>query len=100
MKESSLLAWLQNWYSTQCDGDWEHGFGIKILSIDNPGWSVEINLEGTIVEELSIPYQLVEKSEQDWYGISVERAMFLGVGDTSKLELLLSLFKNLVEPSS
>jgi len=96
----SLLAWLQSWYLNQCDGDWEHGTGIQILSIDNPGWSIEINLEGTAIEALVIPYQLIEQSEQNWYGISVEKLLFLGVGDPSKLEFLLSRFKEIVETNS
>ena len=30
------LAWLQAWYATQCDGDWEHANGVSIESLDNP----------------------------------------------------------------
>ena len=41
------LVRLQLWYSRQCDGDWEHGLGIRIESLDNPGWSVRIDLKGT-----------------------------------------------------
>ncbi|MDO7908781.1 Imm53 family immunity protein [Paenibacillus sp. JX-17] len=41
-----ILKWLQEWYASQCDGDWEHSNGIKITSIDNPGWYVEINIDG------------------------------------------------------
>ncbi|MFE2849501.1 Imm53 family immunity protein, partial [Streptomyces scopuliridis] len=33
-----LLDWLQNWYTQQCDGDWEHEWGVKIATLDNPGW--------------------------------------------------------------
>ena len=22
------LEWLQKWYLEQCDGDWEHGYGV------------------------------------------------------------------------
>jgi len=33
------LKWLQQWYSEHCDGAWEHGFGITIETIDNPGWA-------------------------------------------------------------
>ncbi|WP_066978499.1 Imm53 family immunity protein [Streptomyces sp. NRRL F-4489] len=35
------------WYASQCDGDWEHEHGIRIETLDNPGWSVEIDLEET-----------------------------------------------------
>ncbi|NML64459.1 hypothetical protein HHL22_04505 [Hymenobacter sp. RP-2-7] len=83
-----------------CDGDWEHSYGIKLLSIDNPGWSVEINVEATLAEEVSIAYQLVEKAKDDWYGVSVEKAVFLGIGDPSKLAFLLARFKQLIETGS
>ncbi len=41
---------LQAWYVSQCNGDWEHEFGIKIETLDNPGWSVSIPLTGTELE--------------------------------------------------
>ena len=36
MKEN-MLEWLMNWYESNCDGDWEHSYGVKIESLDNPG---------------------------------------------------------------
>ena len=44
------LQQLQAWYASQCDGDWEHEYGIKIENVDNPGWSVSIPLAGTELE--------------------------------------------------
>ena len=44
------LIWLQRWFAAQCDGQWEHGFGITIETLDNPGWSVRICVEGTRLE--------------------------------------------------
>ncbi|MFT5930929.1 MAG: hypothetical protein ACI93G_000001, partial [Hyphomonas sp.] len=41
---------MPRWYQSQCDGDWEHSFGLKIESLDNPGWSVHVDLEGTSLE--------------------------------------------------
>lgn len=42
-----VLDWFSQWYDAQCDGDWEHGFGASIGAIDNPGWSLKIDLKGT-----------------------------------------------------
>ncbi|MEH0820740.1 Imm53 family immunity protein [Micromonospora sp. CPCC 205714] len=42
-----VWTWLQAWYATQCDGEWEHEFGIQIETVDNPGWSVSIDLGDT-----------------------------------------------------
>lgn len=37
-----VFQWLQEWYIQNCDGDWEHCYGIKIGTLDNPGWSIDI----------------------------------------------------------
>ncbi|WP_201783398.1 Imm53 family immunity protein [Brevibacillus reuszeri] len=26
-----IIKWLENYYSSNCDGDWEHGYGIRVL---------------------------------------------------------------------
>ena len=38
---------LEQWYLRQCDGEWEHGFGVEISTIDKPGWSANIDLHNT-----------------------------------------------------
>ena len=40
------LQLLQEWYVAQCDGDWEHSYGVKIDTLDNPGWSLKVDLVG------------------------------------------------------
>lgn len=44
------LERLTSWYGAQTDGDWEHGYGIRIETLDNPGWHVRIDLSGTPLE--------------------------------------------------
>jgi hypothetical protein len=53
-RQLEILKWLQAWYSSQCNGDWEHGNGIRIASIDNPGWHVAINLNETELESKQV----------------------------------------------
>lgn len=91
-----ILQWLQQWYKQQCDGDWEHSCGIKIESLDNPGWQIKINLEDTALEGYNIEYNLFEKSENDWYGFKIENNIFHAAGDPNKLKFLLEKFKELV----
>ena len=45
---------LDDWFNTQCNGDWEHSHGIEIESVDNPGWMVTIDLRETHSEKLSV----------------------------------------------
>jgi hypothetical protein len=49
---SDLISQLEEWYFSQCDGDWEHDEGITIGTLDNPGWYVRVSLAGTSVSGL------------------------------------------------
>jgi len=88
----NTLEQLQNWYQAQCNGDWEHGAGIKIGTLDNPGWRVKIPLRETGVE--SKPFEEISnlELEDDWLRCWVEDAFFNGVGDPQKLEVILQTF--------
>ena len=57
---------LEAWFLGQCDGDWEHSTGITISTLDNPGWSVVVNLSRTSIEGQSFQSIKVERTEQDW----------------------------------
>jgi hypothetical protein len=41
------LYLLQRWYVAQCNGEWEHSYGIEIGTLDNPGWSLRVDLKDT-----------------------------------------------------
>ena len=47
----SLLDWLQSWYEGNCDGGWEHLFGVTIETWNNSGWKVKVDLEDTYLED-------------------------------------------------
>ncbi len=70
------LTWLQAWYATQTNGDWEHGYGVKITTLDNPGWSVSIDLNETQQDGQPFLGQEVIRSEHDWYVARVSRSIF------------------------
>lgn len=91
------LAWLQKWYLARCDGEWEFREGIKLLSVSNPGWSVEINVSDTPLETVGIPLTQFHNSADDWYGYFLDDALFVGSGDPTKLEVILQVFRNLME---
>lgn len=89
----SPLSDLQEWYATRCDGDWEHGFGISIGTLDNPGWSLDVNLEGTELEGARFA-ELKENygEEQDWLICAVHDNHFTGHGGPLKLERMIQIF--------
>jgi hypothetical protein len=91
----SVLLRLQQWYASQCDGEWEHGDGVKIDTLDNPGWTVIIDIGNTSLKGKSfepIQHGLTEDSNQDWLHIKVEDDQFRAFGDPTKLSLMLECF--------
>ena len=61
-----LLAWLQEWYVRHCNGDWEHGYGVRIDTLDNPGWIVRIDLKETELEARPFKAVRLERTDTDW----------------------------------
>lgn len=93
----SALQWIQAWYQSQCDGDWEHQHGITINTLDNPGWSLKIDISNTELENLELDYRLIEISDDDWYGFKADKYTFEAFGDPTKLETLIMKFKEIVD---
>jgi len=62
---TDVLDWFQSWYAARCDGDWEHCRGVKISTLDNPGWWVEIDLNETPWEDKEYPRTEVHRTEDD-----------------------------------
>jgi len=115
-----LLRELQAWFQTQCDGDWEHGHGVRIESLDNPGWMVVIELAGTPLEGKEFPdtsyglsngtdlkinsdglvdvgdpdYQAAIEFLEDpnWLTCAVKEGRFEGFGGPEKLEEIIATF--------
>ena len=89
---------IQNWYHSQCNEDWEHGYGLKIETLDNPGWSVKIDLvetdlEGVEYSEYSYGVgDSAETSADNWLITKVENNQFVGYGGPHKLQEIFSIF--------
>lgn len=45
---------LEEWFESNCDGDWEHGSGIRIETLDNPGWMIRFDLTRTRMQDIKI----------------------------------------------
>jgi len=83
---------LTAWYHQQCDGDWEHTYGITIETLDNPGWRVKIDLAYT--ELADQPFQIVDRLEPelDWIRCWVSDQTFHAAGGPEQLEEILRIF--------
>lgn len=96
---ADLIARLQDWYKINCDGDWEHSYGISINTLDNPGWTVRIDLQDTALGNLDFSrnYQSKE-NEQDWFFIKTEKKVLDVACSPANLNQILGIFINEIIP--
>jgi len=89
----TTIDWLQNWYAAQADGEWEHEYGLRIDTLDNPGWSLEIDLKGTSLEAQPFEELRVDRSNSDWIHCRLEDGQFRGWGGPLNLSELVEAFR-------
>ena len=99
--DMSELEDLQAWTLAQCDGDWEHGHGVLIQTLDNPGWRVSINLAGTEAagrsfEELKDNYE----HDTDWMRCWLEDDTFQAACGSLRLTRVIRVFLEWAAPSN
>jgi Immunity protein 53 len=92
------LQELQRWYRSQCNEDWEHSNGVRIDTLDNPGWSLTVDLEGTDLQnkrfqELTSGVGADSYPEhEDWIVCKVDGRKFVAHGGPYKLEEMITTF--------
>jgi hypothetical protein len=70
------LSALEKWYAGQCNGVWEHGPGVRINTLDNPGWRVHIPLRETKKQDATLARVALNRSQDDWISCWVEKQEF------------------------
>ena len=94
---STGLAFLLRWFQSHCDGDWEHDDGIMIETLDNPGWSIRIRIEGTELEGRVTPWvRLHDDSDEHvwlyWHSSGTEFRAACGPTDLPRALAAFQLF--------
>ena len=98
VKGDTALDWLTQWFENQCDCEWEHGYGVTIETLDNPGWSVKVELNGTTLdgktfERLTHGYE----HETEWWTCWTEDNQFRGAGGPQQLVPMIQCFREWAE---
>jgi hypothetical protein len=65
---------------------------VRIETLDNPGWSLNIDLVGTTARDRPFVPVRIERSEKDWIDARVLEQKFVGHCGPQNLEELLDLF--------
>ena len=87
-----VIEALEAWYAAQCDGEWEHSFGLVIETLDNPGFSVTIDLTGTNLANRPFSPLSDLSDASAWIQCTVENGKFKGHGGPRMLGRILSTF--------
>ena len=99
----SALTRLEAWYLRQCNGDWEHRYGVTIGTLDNPGWTLDVDLAGTKLEDATFVRIAENLSPErhpegrDWLECRIEEGKWRGAGGPLQLGRLVEEFVDWAE---
>ncbi|WP_322780141.1 immunity 53 family protein [Frankia sp. Cas4] len=91
------LDYLQEWYIRHCDGDWEHALGIRITTLDNPGWMLTVNVEGTELAGRKLDWVRYDESETAWLHYRSDGREFIAACGPQELNRALEVFERFAE---
>ncbi|MGK5595411.1 MAG: Imm53 family immunity protein [Parachlamydiaceae bacterium] len=89
---NTTLDEIQDWYGSQCDGDWEHAFGVNLKTLENPGWRVLIAVAETEWEDEPFSKLMIKRADDDWIHCEVKKRRFLGFGGPGNLKEIFDVF--------
>lgn len=95
---TELIEWLEDWYTSQCNEDWEHCYGIHMWSLPEKGWHLDVGVRETELEDIPFTPVGVKRSDTDWYRCWVENYKFYGLGGLHNLTDMIQVFREWAEP--
>lgn len=95
---ADTLARLSRWFAAHCDGEREHHHGLSIISTDNPGWWMTVDLTAT--ELAARPFAPVSDgigpdghpAADRWLDCRINGHEWHGAGDATRLEEIIEIF--------
>jgi len=83
---------LARWYREQCNRDWEHQNGVRLVTIDNPGWSLDVNLADTSIAGRTVEPTRIERADDNWVFYEAKGDLFRGRCGPENLTEMLAHF--------
>lgn len=94
---TDLIAFLDEWYRAQCDGDWEHEFSVTISNASNPGWILTVDLGGTDLEGRRLEDWSPVDEADDWLYCHSDGRTFEALSSVPGLGRVIDAFRRFVE---
>ncbi len=89
---TDVMQRLQAWYASVCDGDWEHQYGVRIATLGQPGWCVQIDVRATGLEIDEFVAVSITRSDADWIVCEIKAGVYEGRGGASNLSEIVEVF--------
>ena len=96
IQDRDILLWLQNWYYSFCNGDWEHDWRVRIETCDSPGWRIRINCIDTDLKGKSFESVQIHEKDQ-WLICGYEDSVFTASCSPKNLSKAITTFRTWVE---
>jgi len=87
------LEKLEDWYHAQCNGVWEHSYGIAITTLDNPGWRLRVDVRETSLAQR--PFAELKRDydhSTDWLICNLQDGEFRGACGPRQLVTMIQVF--------
>lgn len=91
---------IQDWYKLNCNGDWEHSYGYSIATLDNPGWTIRIDLAETCLDKLEFGRKFQNPEyEHDWFIIKTDKQVLDITCGPENLKQVFEIFLDEIIPN-
>ena len=86
------------WYQSHCDGNWEHQYGVRLETLDNPGWRLTVDLIHTGLQGKTMAEVREGIAPQNhpvsphWIHCYVSENQFRGACDPTQISRLFKIF--------
>lgn len=91
------FEWLQRFFLSNCDGEWEHERGCKIESMSDPGWIFQFDLTGTPHDRKALEELEDRTGPLVWLKCKVENGVFEAQCSPKRLNECIDILRDLVE---
>ncbi|MFA7435684.1 MAG: Imm53 family immunity protein [Bacilli bacterium] len=88
---------MNKWFKIHCDGDWKHDDGVKLETMDNPGWILRVFIWNTNLENIEFKTIDKEVDELNFINCEIKEDFFIGYCGVDNLEEMLSIFCDLID---
>lgn len=93
----SPFEWLQSFFQSNCDGEWEHEYGCTIETTSDPGWKLTFELRGTTYDSLNLEELEDRQGPMSWMKCKIEDSVFIAYSSPKRLAECITLLRDLVE---